>query len=268
MQSDQGLGLDGQPAPPPAEPAAPAADTPQGTTPVADDQGTADLQALLEALPPEAREYVSQREKMMQADYTRKTQELAEQRKAVESDLEFLQTIRTDPYAALEFHKELTDALIQSGLTPAQAAAEATATIEEAGEPGVVDPDDALRADLEDLKAWKAEQEETARLQQVEAELTRQEMAIRQSNPSYKDEDIDAIYELAFAHGGNLVSAQERYEQFRNQFVTAYTEQKAVAAQQGEPVVGGGSQIPQKFESIEDAHAAAQEALRNFLAAQ
>jgi len=226
------------------------------------------LQAQLEALPPEARAWLTQREKMMQGDYTRKTQELAEQRKAVEGDLEFLQAIRTDPYAALEFHTELTQALVDSGLTPAQAAAEATAQIEDVQGDGEVDPDDALRAEVEDLKAWKAEQESSAQVQYIEAELTRQEMAIRQSNPAYKDEDIDAVYELAFAHGGNLVTAQERYEAFRNQFVTAYTEQKATAAQQAEPVVGGASQIPTKFETVEDAHVAAQEALRNYLAAQ
>jgi len=272
-QADQGLDAHGQPVA--AEPAPPAADPPQDAPPAESADQEPDLQALLEALPPEAREIVSRREKMMQADYTRKTQALAEERKAVESDMEFLASIRSDPYAALEFHTELTQALVDAGLTPAQAAAQATAQIDEATPPPSYedDPDAALRADLEELKTWRQQQEaqgaeraQEAELQRVEGELTRQEMAIRQTNPSYADEDIDAIYEIAFAHGGNLVAAQERYEGLRNRFVTSYADKKAGHETVGEPVAGGASAVPMKFETVEEAHVAAQEKLRNILA--
>lgn len=269
-------GLDSTGHPKPTEPAPTAADPPQAEAPPAEPAETEpDLQALLEALPPEAREIVSRREKMMQADYTRKTQALADERKSFESDIEFLSTIRSDPYAALEFHTELTEALVNAGLTPAQAAAEATAQIDEATPPPSYedDPDAAVKADLQELKMWRQKQEaqeaeraQEAELQRVEGELTRQEMAIRQTNPSYQDDDIDAIYEIAFAHGGNLVAAQERYEGLRNRFVSSYAEKKVGHESVGEPVGGAAAAIPTKFESIDEAHAAAQEKLRNIMA--
>lgn len=220
---------------------------------------------------------------MLTADYTRKTQKLAEDRKAMESDLEFLETIRTDPEAALEFHQGLTKALIDAGLTPAQAAAVAD---EQVAEPEVDfgtaygdDPDAALKAEVTELKKWRAEQEATraqedqdradmAELQRTEGELTRQEMAIRQSNETYDDDDINSIYELAFSYGGNLVAAQEAYEELRNRFVTSYVDKKSGHEAVGEPVVGGASATPKKFDSVEEAHEAAQIALRNYLAAQ
>jgi len=81
--------------------------------------------------------------KQLQAAYTRKTQELAQQRAQFDG-LGDPETVRTavelytalqDPQYLTQFHKELTDALQAQGLSPVQASAEAARQIEAAVAP-------------------------------------------------------------------------------------------------------------------------------------
>ena len=256
------------------------------------DQEDATHKAMLETLPPEARSYLEAREKEQQADYTRKTMALAEQRKAAEADLAFLDRIRSDPYAALEFHDELTKALIAAGLPPDAAAAMA----DEAGTgptpsapaptPGVtdLDLDDPVQAELAALRGeWSqfkqaqadAESKAQAAAEQAEVDalaskLQQQEMLIRQENPKYKDDDIERIYALAFApkYGGDLDKAHEAYQGMKNEWAAEYMNAKSAAAEHTEPRAGAIAQTPRKFATLDEAAAAAEEYLRNALADQ
>src|SRR6478735_4440824 len=72
----------------------------------ADDQPRVDPASL--NLPPEAQAYLTQREREMQADYTRKTQEVAAQRREAEQAMEFVQALNTDPSFAYQVHESLT----------------------------------------------------------------------------------------------------------------------------------------------------------------
>jgi hypothetical protein len=264
------------PAPPASEPVTPPAPA-EVTPPAESDQDAEGLKAMLATLPPEARAYLESREKAQQADYTKKTQALAEQRKATEDDLAFLDRIRTDPYAALEFHEELTAALTAAGMTPAQAAAVAAESVAAPTPPvdANLDPDDPVAAGLAKLKSeWETFQAaqsaaaEQAEIDALAGTLQRQEMAIRQNNPTYKDTDIDRIYALAFApqYEGSLEKAQEAYEATRQEFISAFIEQKQVAERQTEPPAGAPAQVPRHFETLDAAHVAANEYLRNALA--
>lgn len=165
--------------------------------------------------------------KQLQADYTRKMQEIAEQRKQFEGidpmqarqAVELYQQLQ-DPDYLVQFHGELTRALEGQGLTNAEARAEAARITEDAATSptGAADPFAALREDpelapvadslaalekrnasLEErLNAFEQdrqlrEQQEAIRLEQMAmaAELQRQEMAIKSANPHYTEEAPD-----------------------------------------------------------------------------
>lgn len=273
-----------------AEPAPPATpDPPQDEAPPAaeaqTDQEALTLQALLTSVPDEYRstveQYVTGRDRAMQGDYTRKTQELADQRKAVEADLAFLESIRTDGQAALEFHAELTAALVEAGLTPAQAAAAADQAVDEAQSEDPApdyadDPDgallakvNALQARLDERDASAAAEAEAAAVQAFEARLATEEAQIRQQNPTYTQQHIDAIYDIGFSprFNGDLLKAQEAFEVLRNSVIEDYANRKLEEAERGgEPSAGGSAVTPIKFDTVEEAHEAAVEKLRNALA--
>lgn len=228
----------------------------------------------------------------MQADYTRKTQQLSEIRKSYESlgevdpteaqaALTLFQTLQ-DPQGALDFHQRLSTTLTEMGLTPAQAQAEATRQISEAAQVETPtwedDPDAALKAELDGVKNQLAQfqsdfqaREDALRQQEweagIRAEVTRQESLIRESNPHYTDGDINAVYELAAFHNGNLLSAQGRYEDIVADRVNRLMANKAsAAATQGvQAITPSGSAVePPTFgDDLEAAHRAAQEFLRS-----
>lgn len=196
--------------------------------------------------------------KQLQADYTRKTQDVAAQRAQLEQfgDLSQIQQAvelhRTlqDPQTLVQFHSELSRALEQQGLTPAQASVAATQQIEQAQTPPGAQ--DALTAQLREqypelaplleqqaavqarLDQFESQQSERLQAEQLaytqmamSGELQRQEMAIRQSNPAYEQGDIDAVYELSAFFDGNLLEAQQRYEQIGNALLGRYLASKS-----------------------------------------
>lgn len=218
------------------------------------------------ALTPEMREMFDS----MQRDYTQKAQELAAQRKEVESlgdfdqvrnAVEFAQALR-DPQNLVQLHTELTDYLQELGLSKAEAeqvAATQTGLETEDGTEtdwNYTDPDaESVRRELDDLRQWKEQLEAERTQSQIEAVLAQQETAIRQTNPTYKEEDIQAIYELSYAYGADLVSAQKAYESHRQRILSSYVDTKtAVPAALTSPTATGGSQIPESFPSLKEAH--------------
>jgi len=231
------------------------------------------------------------------ADYTRKTQEVAEQRKQFEGLDPAVTREAVDLYQALQnpqylqqFHRELTVALEQQGLSPAQASAEAAQRIEDAtpSAPSQLSGDqlEALRGDpelaplVETLTSMRSELDEFKTAQQtreqneqqanwqlaIAGEIQRQEMSILQSNPHYVDSDMETIYELAAHFDGNLLQAQQRYEQIGQALVSRYVTQKQAVEGTTGTLPGDGSVSDMPIE-IPDLDAGARAAL-GYLAEQ
>lgn len=206
----------------------------------------------------------------MQGDYTRKTQEIAELRRNFESFSEngvdpkdaleaaqFFARLDSDPYAAAEFVQNMSSRLEQLGI----------------GQQATVDdtPDDVsyeglppeLAVELQEMRAFReqvaAEQQRAALM----AELEATEQQIRLSNPHYSDEDVDAIYSLAHATDGDLMAAADQYHAIQQRLLGSYLQSKQVP-QGATPTPSGPSSVPpREFGSLEDAHKAAMEAVRN-----
>lgn len=266
----------------PQEPSAEAdAPTQDDTPPPAQEDQELTLKALLGSLPPEfhgnVETYLQSRERAMQGDYTRKTQALAEERKEFEAELAFIESIRTDPDAALEFHRELTQALTEAGVPlgeaqalAAEAVQDAADSVDPAAEYGD-DPDAELLARIAtlekrfaDVDAREAQTAYEREVKDLESSYQLAEAEIRQENPSFKDEDIEDIYAIAFALEGDLHAATARYKAMLQRQIGGYVEMKQELESEPEPGATGPSIEPKRFESLEDAHAAAEEHLRNY----
>jgi hypothetical protein len=228
--------------------------------------------------------------KSMQADYTRKTQELATQRAQIEQlgpldQLQAAHSIYTqlqDPQTWPQLHAELTEGMKAMGLTQAEAEAAASTAI--ASQTPQSDPlaqlDDPelapIKTAYEQLQGQLAAlqnqfQEQQARQQQEQLEMavlgefTRQENIIRQSHPDYTDEDIKAIYELSSYHNGNLLQAQQRYDQVLNDHLARYLNSKQGVANDVASLPGVSALTGQpaaKPRTLDEGHAMAMEVLK------
>lgn len=261
-------GEEAAPAPSPDPVQTPS--TPETATPVdtgATEATTTDSFTSVDvnSLPPELQTLY----KSMQADYTRKTQEVAPLRKmaeqyggvdSVQQGLEFLQAVQSDPQVALAFHGELTKALTDAGLTPAEAAAAASEMVSQQTETeDEFATDDPRDKQLQDLLQWKEQMERDQQLRETEANLTRQEMAIRQAHPEYTDDDVNDIYRLSYSTAGDLNKAAESFETLRQRFIGGYVDSKGtVPTGIGAPATGV-AQIPEEGfgSNLEAAHDAA-----------
>jgi hypothetical protein len=216
----------------------------------------------------------------MLGDYTRKTQEIAPYRRLAEEHnldaQELAEALNTydyisDPDNWVDLHRNLSAELERTGMTPREASAEATRQMEDAQAPRPATPDlgelandpemaplanmlqglqgelSSLRDDMSKRDKAVAEQEAAVQEEQLQqaliGELTRQESLIRQNNPAYQDDDVDFVYELSSYHEGNLLQAQERLEQYFNNRLARYFEQKArvASAPEHQPISGGGA---------------------------
>ncbi len=197
-------------------------------------------------LPDELKPFARQ----LQADYTRKTQALAEQRKAFEAfgDADpsqvleawnFTQNLQSDPQYALRVHQELTRALQAEGLSLGEAQQAAAQAMQEQSEPdpwemgeeemyGAVPPH--IQQQLDQMTQFMQNyQQEMAQQQQIN-DLMRQDAMIRQSHPEYTDGDMEHIAQLAAWHG-DLIQAEQAYSQMRSQIMAGYLgEKKTVPA--------------------------------------
>ena len=264
-------------APPPAEQSSPQGDqgaaSPQDSfTPINPDDLPEELQPLA---------------KQLLADYTRKTQAVAEQRKAFEQlgDIDparaleayqFVNALQTDPQVAVQVHQELTRALQEQGLTPAQAQAEATRQMQggEADDPYAgmdwmdelgfgqqgVAPE--IQQRLDKFEQFMAEQQAAQEQQQQIMELQRQEYAIRQSHPEYQEGDMQRIYELAAWHG-DLVRAEQEYATMRSEWAASFLKEKASVPSSTPQSAGPGQVAPEPPHNLDEADAMAREYLRN-----
>ena len=206
--------------------------------------------------------------KQMQGDYTRKTQGVSQRERElnafggvdeVRNAVEFVHALR-DPDNLVQLHGELSEYLQANGLSRAEADAVATEEVNRQAnsndeEWGYSDPDDDLRRELQELKnqhqellTWRQEQEEQRQLAQFEQDIARKEAYIRNNNPSYGQSDIDRIYMLSYAFGGDLIQAQAAYEDQRRDWATQYRDSKSSVPSSLSPITpDGGAQAPESF---------------------
>ncbi len=212
----------------------------------------------------------------MQADYTRKTQELSQRFDGIDPDrarqsLDFIEALETDPNFVVTVHAQLSKALEDAGMSPQQAAASAASAIEEQASQGgdqseFGEPDSGLAKEVAELRQWKDQQEAQQYESNLAAHLQRQEMGIRQSDPSLTEPEIDRIYELAFAHGGDLTKAHSSYTSWKNDVMSNYIERKAEMPNVSVPDSTGFAQTPRASFTFDEGHEAAKAHLANVLA--
>jgi hypothetical protein len=217
----------------------------------------------LNSLDPTVRSYVETREREMQADYTRKTQEVAAQRKEAEQALEFINALNTDPSFALQVHETLSQALQQQGYSVEQANAAANQQMQGNADDLFVDP---YMEKIQELENWKTAQEQRIREAEASARIESSIAAIRSDNPNYKDDDIKDILTMAFAYGGDVLQAANAYKTVTQRIVEGYVGQKeSVPASLNQPSSTGHAEIPPEgFKSLNDPRL--EEAARKMLA--
>jgi hypothetical protein len=199
-----------------------------------------------------------------------------------------LQQTLADPTNWPALYQELTDNLTKMGYNPAEAASTAQAAIVDAAaqnQPNVDlsalenDPDlapvknliEGLQNQVKSIQeTYKADQEkarnENMRLAVI-GELTRQENIIKSTHPEYTDADVNSIYELSSFHDGNLMKAQERYDEIFQDRLSRYLEGKQGAAAHNATNLRGAATTAvaaptHDFKTLDEAHVAAMEALR------
>jgi len=196
--------------------------------------------------------------KQLQGSYTRKTQELAEQRKAIEElgsveDLrqarEFYESLQNPEYLR-DFYGELGKVVQEMGLVPAEAPAAPEAP-EPAAAPElpaelqqIVQSDPELQplaeryAALEQrLAAFEQSQQEQVQAMEDErlmmaqaAEIDRMVGVVREQHPEYGDDDWQAIYDRAVAFDGDVLKAAELFQADRDRIIQGYLQQKSAPA--------------------------------------
>lgn len=266
--------------PTPGEVAAPEEQTEFTSPDVAEDSFTDRFNPDL--LPPELQDGW----KSLQGDYTRKTQELAEQRKAYEQlgtpeelqqAREFYQSLQ-DPEYLKAFYGELGGVLTELGLNEAPAAPEdvtpppAVELPPELAQVAATDPELAPLVDeftsmkqrLDQFEAQQREREqamaEERQLMTQAAEIDRMVQVVREQHPDYTDPDWQAIYDRAVAFDGDVLRAAELFEADRSRIVENYLAQKQTPHQVTPP--SGGAVVtedaPVELTTLDQAQEAAE----------
>jgi hypothetical protein len=208
--------------------------------------------------------------KSMQADYTRKTQEIAEQRRQYEafaeigvdpneavSVLNLWQAMDSDPQVAAEFASAIQNRLQEMGAVNAPVEDVTPENVSYDGLPPSV------AKELEEMRAFRHEMLEAQQQQEIMSKLEVEEQTIRTANPDYSDDDLDTIYSLAHATDGDLMAAAQQYHAIQQRLLGGYLQAKTVP-HGATPAPGGPSSVPgRSFGSLDDAHKAAMEAIRN-----
>lgn len=216
---------------------------------------------------------MQQLRKSLQADYTRKMQEIAPLRKlgdefGFESPEDF--RVAAEVYSRLNdpknwptIHQELSSYMEQYGMSPAAASRQAANLMAEAtpaddldegyddegfevADPSTAPAFRALQQQVQQLSQQLTQREENDRAQELwnatAQKLTDAENKIRAENKHYGDDEISDIYNL-LGPEGDLVAAQQRYESMIGRRLSQYIGTKA-AAQAGTPAAlpGAGTQ--------------------------
>lgn len=209
--------------------------------------------------------------KSMQADYTRKTQEIAELRRSYEAFSEaevdpdvalqavgFLQELNDNPEFALQVAENIRR---NAGTTDDSQPSEVFTSENVDNSYDNLPPQ--LAAELEQMRQFREEMMQMQAQQESLAELEAMENTIRTTNPHYTEDDVEAIYSLAYATDGDLLAAQEMYAGIQQRLLGSYLKTKD-APLGATPAPSAPSSVPGRaFSNLEDAHKAAMEAVRN-----
>lgn len=205
--------------------------------------------------------------KSMQADYTRKTQELASLRQYDElaqmgvdpndavQMVSFFQEMQNDPQRVAEYLSSLQNQTEQ--VPDDQFISDSASDVSYDGLPPALAQELAAMREFRDQ--YYAEQEQM----EIMASLEMDEQQIRLANPHYNDNDVEAIYNLAYSTGGDLKAAADQYHAIQQRLLGNYLESKQTPMG-ATPAPTGPANIPlRQFGSLDEAHKAAMEALRN-----
>jgi hypothetical protein len=200
-------------------------------TPVQGDEGTPSFldsrNIDLDALDPTARDWLQAREREMQGAFTRKTQELAAAKQEAEQAVQFLNELNSNPEFALEVHGRLASELERLGYSPQAASAAAAQQLDEtSGYDQYGGDDDPYLAKINELEAWKNQQEQRTREAEVASRIDRETAVILNQNPTFTEDDMSTIYGLALSLGGNLAQATDAYKNVTQRAVERYISQK------------------------------------------
>lgn len=206
----------------------------------------------------------------MQADYTRKTQEVAELRRVNQSFSElgvdpneavnivdFFKRLENDPQVANEFVSRVQSYWEQpsNANTPQMG----DTPVDE----GYENLPPSLAQELQAMREFREEMLFQQEQSQIMSELETVENEIRLANPQYSDQDIEAIYSLAYSTDGDLQAAAEQYHGIQQRLLGNYLQSKQVP-QGATPVPTGPNSTPMSgFKNLDDAHKAAMEVVRN-----
>jgi len=219
----------------------------------------------LSGLPEEAQIFLRAREREMQADYTRKTQEVARQREEAEQYTQFVNALNSDPQFALEVVNRLQAQLEQAGLYQRPQADEYYGTYDDDDPAPGPDP---YEKKLQELEARQRAWEEQAYNAWEEARVDREVAEIRSQNPAYSDVDVQDIVDLGWATNGDLHAAHDLYKGIQDRVLARYLQTKK-GVQAPSPVSGGsGSPVPDDLRTADQMtlRKAAEERLINAIA--
>lgn len=209
--------------------------------------------------------------KNMQADYTRKTQELAEQRRLFSQFDEyginpedalnavgFLMRLDQDPEFAQEYARHLAPQME----SPMTGQVQTDGVVSDNGEGyGNLPPE--LAQELSEMREFREQMYEAQINQEMMFELEQEEAQIRTQFDHYTDDDIERIYGLAYSTEGDLLAAQQIYQEMEQGILNKYLGSKQIPLGATSPS-GAPASVPGKaFANLDDAHKAALEVVRN-----
>jgi len=174
----------------------------------------------ISGLPEEAQIFLRAREREMQGDYTRKTQEIAAQRAEAEQAMQFLSQLNSDPEFANQVLNHLQSNLAAAGY---QVAPEQVEYVDEYGQPAEPDP---YQQEIADIQQWRAQMENDWKEANLSAGLDRQLATIQAQHTDWTEEDLQDVIDLGFATNGDLIRAAEIFQAQSDRHLSRYLEKK------------------------------------------
>jgi hypothetical protein len=253
--------------------AEPRVDGDQGQVP-AQEPFTPSKDIDLSGLSDEQRSYLDAREREMQAHFTQRTQELANERQQAQEAIQFINELNTNPYFASQVVSELSGQLQAAGYSPAQADQIAGQQVAQQANQPMAQPaaqdynfgeddgfqDDPYLAEIQELRArqqqvdqYLGQMQEQQRVAQLEAQLNNAAAYVQTQNPNFTDQDMSRVVNMSYAYGGDLVRAAEEYKAIRDNAVQGWIEQKG-SVNTPASVPGGvpAQSSPEPFKGLDD----------------
>lgn len=244
-----------------------------------EDQPAGDVESFTGFNPSDLPEDLQSVYRSMQGDYTRKTQEIAELRRNYEQydafseagvdpnyalqAADFYRKLDTDPQFAQQVVDNIQRNLGNVGVEQ-QSIGDAPYN-DSVNSEGYDSLPPVLQQELAEMREFRSDmlfQQEQA---ETIAGLEYVEQEIRLSNPHYTDDDLSSIYDLAYSTDGDLSAAADAYHSIQQRVMSGYLQSKQVPMGAQSIPTGPSSIPPRQFSSLDDAHKAAMEAVRNSL---